>query len=199
MKFDPGTPLGVFVISPAGRNDTALFDVIEGGEPDEVTLNCTYVSDERPSWFTFSVRTPLLAQITQAYFDEPAQRAVLDALGREGARLRLVVGDQPTTAQFVMDRVERGNALIELRDEASGAGVARIAGIRGTEGFAWIAVAIVVVGVVYVVTRHRENMAAIEKCVPIDNQINVTITMPDGTSTTFQGRTRVHKTDELAE
>lgn len=85
MSFNVGTRLGVFVVNTQGTDDTALFDVIEGGEPDEITLECTYVADERPSGFTFSVKTPLLAEITQAYFDDPAQRAALDTLGNGAA------------------------------------------------------------------------------------------------------------------
>lgn len=62
--------------------------------------------------------------------------------------MTLTVGENSAVARVFNDPYGRGQMLIGLRDDASGQEIARIAAIQGTEGFAWFAVAIVVLGVV---------------------------------------------------
>jgi hypothetical protein len=196
MHFNSGTRLGVFVVDQADIGATTLFDVIEGPREDEITLESTYVMDGRPSGFTFSVQTALLPDMTSAYFDNDEWHSILDAIGAGGANLFYTAGDERGIAAVTNDLYERGHALIALRDGNSGEQIARIAAIRGDEGFVWIPVAIVVVGVTLIVTKHRENIVAIERCVPIENELTVTVTRPDGSSLTTSSVTRVHKTEE---
>lgn len=196
MHFNPGTRLGVFVVDQIGTNETTLFDVIEGGDEDEITLESTSVGDGQASGFTLSVKTALLPDMTREYFDNPEWREVLEALGASGSSLSVVIGEERGVARVINDRYDRGHALIELRDENSGGQLARIVAIRGDEGFVWIPVAIVVVGVTLIVTKHRENMKAIELCVPIENEMKVVVRTADGTTITTSSATRVHKTEE---
>jgi hypothetical protein len=193
MPFSPGTWLGAFVVSQAGSEAMTLLDAVEGPEHDEITLEATQLSEGRPIGFTFSARTPLLPELDSIYADDPDLRSGLDSLFREGGELLLTVEDDRAFTAVHPDRYERGHALIDLRNERSGDQVARLVAIRGNRGFAWVPVVVIVIGVTYIITRHLENMAAIKRCVPVEN--DMTLKVP-AIGLELGGSTRVHKTDE---
>jgi len=196
MYFNPGTRLGVFVWDENATGKTTLFDATEGPDEDEITLEATAVEGRESLGFTLSVKNVLLAELTRRYFESEEVRAALDGLALGAGLLSIEIGDVRGTAQMIGDRYERGNALIDVRDANTDEQLARIAAIKGTEGFLFIPVAIVVVAVALIGSKAAVDITAIKRCVPIENETAVTVKLPDGTEVTTRSTTRVHKTEE---
>jgi hypothetical protein len=201
VHFDPGTHVGAFVVQQRDPHATALFDAVEGPGHDQVTLEGTYLSEGEPSGFSLSVTTPLLSTLTADYLEDDRSTRTLDAFGASELPLRISVGDDSFQVTVHPHRYRGGLALAIIRDESTGEELATVAAIPQSEGFPWVVVGVVVIVVVIVVTRHRENMRAIELCVPLDNSVRIKIEVPKsvgGGALGWDGETRVHKTDERA-
>jgi hypothetical protein len=183
VDFQPGTELGLFVVNLAQGESTTLLAAIEGPESDEVTLEGTDLSNEEVSGFTLSVHSSMLVEMSSDDFD---------ALDKSGGEVVLTVDDDRFRITVTSDRHGRGNALIDLRNEFTDQEVATLAAIRGQEGFTFGVLEVLVPVVIIIVIRHRENMRAIELCVPLDNTIGIEI---PGVIKGDAG-TRVHKTEE---
>jgi hypothetical protein len=198
LHFDPGTALGDFVVTYDGSRSTTLMHAIEGPESNEITLQCTEFSEGEVGALTLSVKSSVPGEMTNDYFESPERRPVVDGLAWFGGELVVTLEDLEDKPSFrtivIQDRYAPGNALFDVR-ESAGERVAIIAGIPGKEGCIFIAVGIAVSAAIIIVTRHRENMRAIELCVPLNNQVSVAVSGPAG-SVTWSGGTQVHKVEE---
>jgi hypothetical protein len=206
MSFEPGTRLGVFFVSDVGGREAALLDAIEGPEPDEITLESSHTADGHVSGFTLSVQSTILPELNADYERSPERRGTLETFATSGGQLEITVGDHRLVAVTTPSPYQPGRLLIDIRDAYSSERLVTIAAMRGDEGFAWAVVLVValvalaVVAVVVVVTRHHENMAAIEHCVPLENTTSLSAA---GSAAgygsghlSYSGQTRVHKTEE---
>jgi hypothetical protein len=201
-EFHPGTQLAVLSLVDLRNGAQAICTAIEGPGTDELTLHFVHAQDGGVDYFTLSAKSDLIGRIeTEVRTGGDHAHVVAALLSEPSSELRIRVADEDQRVVLQSDP-ESGSVSMQVIDVSDKKLIAAILGQFLTKGFEPVTVTVLFCCVVAaaLVTRHRENMRAIELCVPVKSGLKVELNVGSEKSgqagLTLDGSLTTHKTEQ---